>query len=116
MRAVWLFLALFSGIVFADDHVNKDEVVEFNGCVEIEVDGVRSPSFSCLTRKLLPATKQRQFPGAELEGSNITRRSGNQLGLFNQAATSHRMGNTFGTSVRPQRPDNAPISPLIPPR
>ena len=42
----------------------------------------------------------------------IVQRPGNQLGVFNRAATSHRMGNTFGTSVYPQRPP--PVVPVLP--
>ena len=36
----------------------------------------------------------------------INKRPPNQVGLATPAATSTRMGNTFGTSVKPQRPPN----------
>jgi len=45
----------------------------------------------------------------------IAQRPANQLGLFNRAATSHRMGNQFGHSVYPQRPPPPVVAtPRIP--
>ena len=88
-----------------------------DSCVEVTVNGVRTPSYACLTQKLRPAAPSRTAgdapPGTASE--SITQRPSNQLGLFNRAATGHRMGNTFGTSVYPQRPPPAvPSSPLMP--
>ncbi|PLP98484.1 hypothetical protein [Cupriavidus pauculus] len=72
-------------------------------CVDVEVNGERAPSYACLTQQLAPPhnakTEQRQL-GSE----SIANRPSNQLGLYNRAATEHRMGNTFGSSVLPQRP------------
>ena len=86
-------------------------------CVEVTVNGERSPSFECLTQKLRPAeTSPRDAATGVVMGSeDITRRPSNQLGLYNRAATEHRMGNTFGTSVYPQRPAmQGPAVPVIP--
>lgn len=88
-----------------------------DSCVEVTVNGERTPSYACLTQKLRPAAPARgpgdAPPGTASEA--ITQRPSNQLGLFNRAATGHRMGNTFGTSVYPQRPPPAaPSSPLVP--
>lgn len=84
-------------------------------CIEVEVNGERAPSFSCLTQKLSPRTDDARQPVAALPSEAITQRPSNQLDLFNRSATSERMGNTFGTSVYPQRPDNPiPASPIIP--
>ncbi|WP_313053421.1 hypothetical protein [Pseudomonas lopnurensis] len=45
---------------------------------------------------------------------SISGRAPNQLGLFNQAATGHRMGSNFGKSAFPQRPvESMPRSPLL---
>ncbi|MGJ7609599.1 MULTISPECIES: hypothetical protein [unclassified Variovorax] len=77
-------------------------------CAEVTVNGVRAPSFECLTHKLQPRPQlPPQGPGDAQPGlasEAIVLRPSNQLGLFNRAATSTRMGNTFGTSVYPQRP------------
>lgn len=88
-------------------------------CTEVEVNGVRAAtSFACLTDKLRPHTTHGiggQVPGAGLQSEAIVQRPPNQLGLFNRAATSTRMGNGFGVSVYPQRPAvqllGSPVAP-----
>ncbi|MFH0129391.1 hypothetical protein ACGLHS_04225 [Variovorax sp. VaC1] len=95
----------------------KVEDANADSCVEVVVNGERTPSYACLTQKLRPTAPPRTADGAPpgLASEAITQRPSNQLGLFNRAATEHRMGNTFGTSVYPQRPPPvAPASPLIP--
>ncbi len=87
------------------------------GCVEVEVNGVRAPSFPCLTQKLRPRAQPAEGPSAQqLASEKIAQRPGNQLGLFNYSATSQRMGNTFGTSVLPQRPSVPTAGPAVIPR
>jgi hypothetical protein len=84
-------------------------------CMEVEVNGERAPSYTCLTEKLQPAASSGN--PATLAGPRseaIARQPSNQLGLFNRAATSHRMGNQFGVSVHPQRPPETPRGPIIP--
>lgn len=86
-------------------------------CIEVEVDGVRAPSYACLTQKMSPNkdAAARQAAAQGLASEAIVQRPSNQLGLFNRAAMANRMGNTFGTSVYPQRPPStAPTSPVIP--
>lgn len=84
-------------------------------CVEVEVNGQRAPSFSCLTEKLTPRADAKKAQSTRIASEAIVNRASNQLGLFNRAATAHRMGNTFGTSARPQRPPPpTPASPLLP--
>ena len=85
-------------------------------CVEVAVNGERTPSYDCLTEKMRPPASARAPDAAQpgLASEAIVQRPSNELGLFNRAATGHRMGNTFGTSVYPQRPPPvAPSSPLI---
>ena len=87
-----------------------------DSCVEVTVNGERTPSYDCLTQRLQPKAAPRGPDDAQpgMASEAITQRPSNQLGLFNRAATGHRMGNTFGTSVYPQRPPPvAPASPLI---
>ncbi|WP_317200970.1 hypothetical protein [Janthinobacterium sp.] len=75
-------------------------------CVEVEVNGERgAPSFACLTEKLQPAAARKDGRAApEAAAEALAKRPPNQLGLYNRAATSVRMGNAFGNSVYPQRP------------
>ncbi|WP_370679456.1 hypothetical protein [Comamonas sp. GB3 AK4-5] len=86
-------------------------------CLEVEVDGQRvPPSFECLTSKLSPQpqaapTAAQRHASDPLAAEAITQRPSNQLGLFNRAATGHRMGNQFGISAFPQRPPETPGTP-----
>lgn len=81
-------------------------------CLEVEVDGQRAPpSFECLTRKLSPHTAAQPQAHSPLASEAIIQRPSNQLGLFNRAATGHRMGNQFGISAFPQRPPEVQVSP-----
>ncbi|MDP9602641.1 UNVERIFIED_ORG: hypothetical protein J2W38_002428 [Variovorax paradoxus] len=96
---------------------NDATATQARPCVEVTVNGERTPSYDCLTEKLRPPASARAPDAVQpgLASEAIVQRPSNELGLFNRAATDHRMGNTFGTSVYPQRPPPvAPSSPLIP--
>lgn len=103
----------------ADEHtVVVQAAAPQKGCVEVEVNGRRAQSMSCLNEKLLPNSNTVNRPPPALSGAEATlQRPSNQLGLYNRAALEHRMGNAFGKSVTPQRPPTpAPASPLLPAR
>ncbi|MCQ9616652.1 hypothetical protein L1889_07965 [Paenalcaligenes niemegkensis] len=77
-------------------------------CVDVEVGGYRALSYDCLSQQMAP-DKQQPVPGnPALASEEIARQAPNRLGLFNQAATSNRMGNQFGKSAFPQRPSAFP--------
>lgn len=85
-------------------------------CIEVEVNGERTPAYDCLTLKLNTAAsaadKPRQDP--RLKSEQVATRPSNEIALFNRAATSQRMGNTFGRSVHPQRPPTpATVPPIV---
>lgn len=82
-------------------------------CIEVEVNGERVPAYDCLTQKLSTvADKPRQDP--RLKSEQAVTRPSNEISLFNRAATSQRMGNTFGRSVHPQRPPTPiTVSPIV---
>ncbi|MFD4838742.1 hypothetical protein ACFWP0_14655 [Achromobacter sp. NPDC058515] len=71
-------------------------------CIETEVNGYRALSYDCLNQKMAPAATPR--PPAGLESEAVTQRPPNQMGLPTPATIGNRMGNTFGTSAFPQRP------------
>ncbi|MBH3421924.1 MULTISPECIES: hypothetical protein [Pseudomonas] len=76
------------------------------GCVEARVDGYKAPDYACLSQQMgnnPQGTKAAQKNRAARE-TPIHLRQPNQIGLSTPAATRVRMGNTFGTSVKPQRP------------
>lgn len=97
---------------------HADDYGKHDGCVEVEVNGRTEQSISCLARKLLPPQDaMAKRPPAATGAEQIAGRPSNQLGLYNRAATEHRMGDTFGRSLSPQRPAAAPVTiPRLPVR
>jgi len=72
-------------------------------CIETEVNGYRALSYDCLNQKMAPDTTANR-PSSGLASEAITQRPPNQMGLPTPATIGNRMGNTFGTSAYPQRP------------
>ena len=76
------------------------------GCTEVKVDGYNAPDYGCLSQQLGKDSSAAKAAQKNAEAMNVPvdKRLPNQIGLSTPAATSVRMGNTFGTSVKPQRP------------
>lgn len=76
------------------------------GCADVSVDGYRAPDYECLSQQMGKDTTAAKAAQKGREGMNVPveKRAPNQIGLSTPAATSVRMGNTFGTSATPQRP------------
>ncbi|MGE8150380.1 hypothetical protein ACQKP5_03915 [Pseudomonas vancouverensis] len=79
---------------------------EASGCVEVQVAGYKAPDYNCLSQQMGNNPEGAAAAQKNREAMNvpIDKRPPNQVGLATPAATSTRMGNTFGTSVKPQRP------------
>ena len=82
-------------------------------CVEAEVGGERASTLGCLNQRLSQMTEQAHasaaLPAAPIgAGSPST-----ALGLANQAAAQEQMGDAFGKSATPQRPQLFYASPLL---
>lgn len=77
-----------------------------NGCTEVRVDGYRAPDYGCLSQQMGSKADAGTAEQKNRDAQNVpvNKRQPNQIGLSTPAATSVRMGNTFGTSVKPQRP------------
>lgn len=86
-----------------------------SACVDVEVAGYRSLSYDCLSQQMAPRPRAPQENPA-LASEDVARMPSNQLGLFNRAATSNRMGNNFGKSALPQRPPNPSFQSPLPTR
>lgn len=76
------------------------------GCVEVSVGGYKAPDYNCLSQQMgnNPEGAAAAQKNQDAMNDPVSKRPPNQLGLATPAATSTRMGNTFGTSVKPQRP------------
>ncbi len=77
-----------------------------DSCTEVAVDGYKAPDYGCLSQQMgndTNATKAAQ-KNREAQNIGVEKRLPNKVGLATPAATSVRMGNTFGTAVKPQRP------------
>ncbi len=77
-----------------------------DSCTEVAVDGYKAPNYGCLSQQMGTDTNATKAAQKNREAQNIAvdKRLPNKAGLATPAATSVRMGNTFGTSVKPQRP------------
>ncbi|WP_411379852.1 hypothetical protein [Pseudomonas sp. MPB26] len=77
-----------------------------DSCAEVTVDGYKAPNYGCLSQQMGNDTNATKAASKNREAQNIPieKRPPNAVGLSTPAATSVRMGNTFGTSVKPQRP------------
>lgn len=85
-----------------------------NGCIEVVVNGERIPDYACLGKALSGTRESGGDRPQPLMGSEaIVRRPPTQLGIVTPEATRQRMGNTFGKSTVPQRPQTPP--PTLPP-
>ncbi|BAV74908.1 hypothetical protein PCAU_2699 [Pseudomonas chlororaphis subsp. aurantiaca] len=76
------------------------------GCIDVSVGGYKAPDYGCLSKQMgnNPDGAKAEQKNQEAMQVPIHKRPPNQMGLSTPAATSTQMGNTFGTSVKPQRP------------
>lgn len=104
MKSVWkvalggMWLAVLGG-AYAEEPL---------GCVEVTVGGYKAPNYDCLSQQMgnNPNGAAAAQKNQETMNVPVNKRPPNQVGLATPAATATRMGNTFGTSVKPQRPPN----------
>ena len=83
-----------------------------SSCVDVSVNDHPALSYACLNQRLAESTGASAGPPLQLDA--VTREPSNrQVGQFNFAAFSIRMGNSLGKSVVPQRPPPAAPLPLL---
>ena len=98
MKTRWMWVLLITaGAAQAEEPL---------GCVEVTVGGYKAPNYDCLSQQMGNKPDGAAAAQKNMEALNVPvhKRAPNQVGLATPAATSTRMGNTFGTSVKPQRP------------
>ena len=100
MKTRWMWVLLMT--------VGAAQAEEPLGCVEVTVGGYKAPNYDCLSQQMGNNSDGAAAARKNMEALNVPvhKRAPNQVGLATPAATSTRMGNTFGTSVKPQRPPN----------
>ncbi|MFJ4193027.1 hypothetical protein [Pseudomonas sp. NPDC089534] len=76
------------------------------GCIDVTVGGYKAPNYDCLSQQMGNNPEGAKAAQKNREAMNVPvdKRPPNQVGLATPAATATRMGNTFGNSVKPQRP------------
>ncbi|WP_426204165.1 hypothetical protein [Pseudomonas sp. TWP3-1] len=112
MHALWK-IALGGLLISALNVAHAEQPL---GCVEVTVGGYKAPNYDCLSQQMGNNPEGAAAAQKNQEALNVpvNKRAPNQVGLATPAATSTRMGNTFGTSVKPQRPPvNPGNSPLL---
>jgi hypothetical protein len=108
----WMSMTAGIGLLMTLPGVQGEEAP---ACIEVTVGGYKTPDYNCLSRQMgndPEAAAAAQHAQDRLDVP-VDKRAPNSVGLATPAATGVRMGNTFGTSVKPQRPP-APVvnSPL----
>ncbi|SCY72591.1 MULTISPECIES: hypothetical protein [unclassified Pseudomonas] len=89
---------------------------EAPACIEVTVGGYKTPDYNCLSRQMGndPQAAKTAQQAQDAMNVPVNERAPNSIGLATPAATGVRMGNTFGTSVKPQRPPaTSGTSPLL---
>jgi hypothetical protein len=104
MKSLWT-LALSGLLLTLSGGAHAEQAL---GCVEVTVGGYKAPNYDCLSQQMgnNPDGAAAAQKNQEAMNVPVNKRPPNQVGLATPAATSTRMGNTFGTSVKPQRPPN----------
>jgi hypothetical protein len=96
-------MALIASVAWSTS-ANAGDVAK-DSCISVRVGDYKTPSYDCLTQQMLgPENRAAAQKNHDAQVFDVSKRAPNQLGLFNQSATSIRMGNQFGVSVNPQRP------------
>ncbi|WP_434568458.1 hypothetical protein [Pseudomonas sp. Z3-8] len=108
----WMSMTAGIGLLMTLPGVQGEEAP---ACIEVTVGGYKTPDYNCLSRQMgndPEAAAAAQHAQDRLDVP-VDKRAPNSVGLATPAATGVRMGNTFGTSVKPQRPPApVPDSPL----
>jgi len=90
----------------------SDAAAARNVCVDVDVNGVRTPSYDCLSRKLQAAAVP-EAGASSVASERLATQPSNRVGTFNLSGERNRFGSNWGTSSTPQRPA-APV--VVPPR
>ena len=82
-------------------------------CVIVDIAGHRAGHLDCASQRLEEAARSAQAQARSAIDTPVLSATSSDVrtGVANQTATRQRMGNTFGSSVHPQRPNRPPPIP-----
>ena len=83
-------------------------------CVDVQIGNDRSAYLNCLN-DVMARRVEHEHGTPQPTAPVDVHSSSTQVGTFNDAAARQRMGNAFGVSPDPQRPNRVFVSPLVPP-
>lgn len=83
-------------------------------CVDVQIGNDRTAYFNCLNGVLQRQVEHERNAPA-ITAPIDAKSSSTQVGTFNEAAARQKMGNAFGVSAVPQRPQQTFVSPIVPP-
>jgi hypothetical protein len=112
----FLALAVIGAALFAAGLSGADEPARSDAsapCVDVQVGGEHAGDLACLNQKLRAFAARQQ--GVTVSAPVGTGSSSTAVGAANQAAAEQKMGNAFGKSAVPQRPNPVYVSPLVGP-
>lgn len=109
----WVRMMASLGLLMALPWAQGEEAP---ACIEVTVGGYKTPDYNCLSRQMGNDPQAATAAQRAQDALNVpvNEHAPNSIGLATPATTSVRMGNTFGTSVKPQRPPvpagNSPLT------
>jgi hypothetical protein len=83
-------------------------------CVDVQIGSDRAPSLACINR-LFQNQADREHAQGQAVAPIDSRSPSNIVGTANYAAAEEKMGNAFGKSATPQRPQLFYVNPMLAP-
>lgn len=116
MRAyLFVSVAIFTGALSALPNAGRADDNQSRGmpCVEVQIGQDRASQMDCVNEALRRQVEREH--NAPAPDAPITAQSAsNKVGVYNDAAARQMMGDAFGVSSVPQRPNRSFANPLLP--
>lgn len=105
-----LILGAGIGAAQGQDSSSVPPATSTQTCVDVTIGNDRTAYINCLNQRLQEQVQQ-QHPAPTLTAPITAQSSSTQVGTFNENAAREKMGNAFGVSPIPQRPQPVFINP-----
>jgi hypothetical protein len=116
MRMTWIIIAgtVFLASTGSSLAAERATASSPPTCVDVQIGNDRSAYLNCLNDAMTRSVEHEHGTPQPTVPVDVHSPS-NQVGTFNEAAARQRMGNAFGVSPVPQRPNRVFVNPLVPP-